>query len=96
MFQPEKIIKRQRVTEKATDLMGNLNQYTFEVFPQANRREVAAAVERVFKVEVARVNILNHKGKIKSNRMRRGQPSRVGAMSKAIVTLKEGHKIDTV
>jgi len=96
MFQPEKIIKRQRVTEKATTLMGNFNQYTFEVYPQVNRREVAAAVERVFKVEVARVNIINYKGKVKANRMRRAAPSRVGALRKAIVTLKEGHSIDTV
>jgi len=96
MFQPEKIIKRQRVTEKATTLMGNFNQYTFEVFPNANRNMVASAVERVFKVEVARVNIINYKGKVKSNRARGGKPSRVGALSKAVVTLKKGHKIDSV
>lgn len=94
MFSPETIIKEYRVTEKATELISNGNKYTFEVYPNANRREVAAAVERLFGVKVARVNILNKQGKLKRNRSVRGQSGRTAAMKKAIVTLQKGESIE--
>lgn len=92
----DKILREYRVTEKAANLSANLNQYTFEVAPEANRKEVARAVAKTFNVEVTKVNILNKKPKLKVDRMRRGRPGTKGGHKKAIVTLKEGDKIELV
>ena len=94
MFSPETIIKDYRVTEKATEQISEGNKYTFEVFPTANRREVAAAVERLFNVKVIRVNIQNKAGKLKRSRTVRGQTGRTASIKKAIVTLKAGDSIE--
>lgn len=96
MIIADKILREYRVTEKAADLAANLNQYTFEVAPEANRKEVARAVAKVFNVEVTKVNILNKKPKLKIDRMRRGRPGTRGGHKKAIVTLKEGDAIELV
>ena len=90
------ILREFRVTEKAANLAANLNQYTFEVNPRANRTEVARAVEKVFNVTVTNVNILNKKPKAKTDRARRGRPGTKGGHKKAIVSLKEGYKIELV
>jgi len=79
-----------------TNLTANLNQYTFEVFPEANRAQVKQAVEQVFKVDVAKVNILNVKPRHRRDRMRRNRMGRVAGMKKAVVTLKEGSSIEMV
>ncbi len=96
MIQADKILREYRVTEKAADLAANLNQYTFEVAPEANRKEVARAVAKVFNVEVKKVNILIKKPKVKMDRTRRGRPGSKGGHKKAIVTLKEGDAIELV
>lgn len=96
MILADKILKEYRVTEKAANLAANLNQYTFEVDPSANRIEVARAVAKVFNVEVTKVNILNKKPKAKTDRSRKGRPGTKGGHKKAIVTLKEGDKIELV
>jgi len=96
MIDPSKILKESRITEKATNLTANLNQYTFEVFPSANRRQVRDAVEQLFKVEVVRVNILNTRPRTKMSRFRRGGTARIAGMKRAIVTLKEGQAIEMV
>ncbi len=96
MIEPERILLENRVTEKATDLTAHLNQYTFEVFPYANRTQVKQAVEQHFKVEVARVNILNVKPKFRRDRARRGKTGRVSGFKKAVVTLREGHAIEII
>lgn len=96
MISADTIIKGYRVTEKATELIGNLNQYTFEVYPSANRTQVAEAIEKLFDVEVARVNILNSKGKTKRSRTVRGQTGKKADSKRAIVTLKEGNSIELV
>jgi large subunit ribosomal protein L23 len=90
------ILREFRVTEKAANLAANLNQYTFEVNPRANRIEVARAVEKVFNVSVTKVNILNRKPKAKTDRSRGGRPGTKGGHKKAIVSLKEGDKIELV
>ncbi|MFT6058891.1 MAG: large subunit ribosomal protein L23 [Lentimonas sp.] len=90
------ILREFRVTEKAANLAANLNQYTFEVNPRANRKEVARAVEKVFNVSVTKVNILNRKPKPKADRSRGGRPGTKGGLKKAIVSLKEGDKIELV
>jgi len=96
MIVPDKILREFRVTEKAANLAANLNQYTFEVAPEANRKEIARAVEKLFNVEVVKVNTLVKKPKVKADRSRRGRPGTKGGHKKAIVTLKEGDKIELV
>ena len=94
MLPPSKVIKEYRVTEKATTLAANYNQHIFEVYPGVNRIDVARAVERLFDVKVARVNILIQKGKEVRNRSVRGRMGKRSNTKKAIVTLKEGHAIE--
>ena len=96
MIIADKILLEYRVTEKAANLSANFNQYTFEVAPSANRIEVARAVAKVFNVDVINVNILNKKPKVKAYRSRRGKVGTKGGHKKAIVTLKEGDKIELV
>lgn len=89
------VIKRPLVSEK-TAAFAEENKYVFEIFPDADRKEVAAAVEALFKVKVTRVNILNAKGKQKLSRVKRGQVIKAPDVKKAIVTLKEGDKIELI
>jgi len=90
----DQILKSVRLTEKANKLSAELGQYTFEVFPGANKHAIAEAVERTFKVTVRRVNVQNYRGKKKKSRQ--GQPSMTSDYKKAIVTLKTGDKIELV
>ena len=64
-------------------------KYTFKVAVDANKTEVKNAVEEIFGVEVAKVNIMNVKGKVK--RMGR-YVGMTAASKKAIVTLTEDSK----
>lgn len=94
MISPDKVIKSMRMTEKSNQLSANYGQYTFEVYPSATKHTVREAVEQAFKVTVRRVNIVNHKGKPK--RTRRGLPTTTSDSKRAIVTLKQGDKIELV
>lgn len=88
------IIYRPIVTEKMTAL-GEKRQYAFEVDPGANKIEIARAVEKKFNVNVVSVRSMVHKGKAKSQMTRRGRfEGRTKHWKKAIVTLKEGEKIE--
>lgn len=83
------------LTEKITILQENLNKYAFEVSRDANKIEIAKAVEKKFKVRVLGVRTVNMKGKKKSHFTKRGKftgyrPDR----KKAIVTLHKEDKID--
>lgn len=94
-FQPSKerifeLIRRPIVTEKTT-LMSEFNQVTFEVPLDANKFEIRAAIEDLFKVKVTAVNTVRQKGKTKRFR---GQPGRRSDFKKAVVTLVEGDSID--
>ena len=80
----EDIILKPVLTEKGYDGIAS-KKYTFYVKKDANKTEIKLAVEKLFGVQVAKVNTLNSKGKLK--RMGRNQgytPDR----KKAIVTLK--------
>jgi large subunit ribosomal protein L23 len=92
MINADKILKHIRLTEKSNQLSSNYGQYTFEVFTSATKQTVRAAVEQTFKVTVTRVNIMNRKGKPKKSR--RGQPIFASDSKRAIVTLKQGDKIE--
>ncbi|HCA80172.1 MAG TPA: 50S ribosomal protein L23 [Bacteroidetes bacterium] len=88
------ILKRPIVTEKITALQER-RQYSFEVTLEANKIEIAKAVEKKFKVTVLSVRTLTVKGKRKTQLTRRGRfEGRTNTWKKAIVTLKEGDKID--
>ena len=56
------IIKRPVITERSTDVMAD-KKYTFEVDVRANKTQVKDAVEAIFGVKVAKVNVMNYKGK---------------------------------
>jgi len=96
MIDAEKILIETVVTEKATALTSEVNQYTFKVHPSANRISVAHAVEKTFGVRVNRVNLINVKRKSKTDRARRGKLGYKGGMKKAIVSLREGDLIEIV
>jgi len=78
------------ITEKAT-LMSDDNKVVFKVPLSANKKEIASAVEALFKVKVSKVNTIRTKGKTKRFR---GHPGTRVDVKKAIVTLEEGHSID--
>ncbi len=92
MINAEQVLKTIRLTEKSNQLSSNYGQYTFEVYPTATKHTVRAAVEQTFKVTVTRVNIQNRKGKPKRSRM--GRPIKASDSKRAIVTLKQGDKIE--
>ncbi len=78
------------VTEKATN--GNmLNKYTFKVSKEANKIEIKKAIERLYKVKVASVHVVNIPAK--TRQIGRYMGTKIG-FKKAIVTLKEGDKIE--
>ena len=84
------VIVRPVVTEKTT-AAAEQNKVVFEISPTANKGDVKAAVESIFKVSVLKVNTINVEGKVKSFRGKRGQRS---DFRKAIVTLAAGQTID--
>lgn len=88
----ELIVKRLDLTEKGAALTEKQNQYLFEVARDANKIEIKRAVEQLFKVGVVKVNTLTRAGKAKRNR--RGGIGFRPDWKRAIVTLKEGDKID--
>ena len=77
-------------TEKGTELLP-LNKYIFLVDKRANKLQVKEAVEQIYKVKVAKVNTTIVSGKTKRVRY---QVGRTADWKKAIVTLKEGDKIE--
>lgn len=88
------ILKRPIVTEKITALQDK-RQYAFEVTDSANKIEIVRAIEKKFKVTVTGVRTVVVKGKRKTQMTRRGRfEGRTATWKKAIVTLKEGDKID--
>ncbi|MFQ5766058.1 MAG: 50S ribosomal protein L23 [Rhodospirillales bacterium] len=86
------LIRMPVVTEKATLILEH-NQVSFWVPLDANKFEIKAAVEDLFKVKVEAVNTLRQKGKVKQFR---GRPGKQVDTKKAIVTLAEGQSIDVM
>lgn len=86
------ILLQPRISEKAGHLT-SLNKYVFNVLKKANKVEIKKAVERMYKVRVVRVNVVNNQGKFKTSGRRVGRTS---DFRKAIVTLKQGDKIEGV
>jgi len=85
------IIKRPLITEKSTRLKEAENQIAFVVDSQANKVQIRQAVEKLFKVKVEAVRTMNQVGKRKRIGRFVGWKS---DWKKAIVTLKEGERIE--
>ena len=84
------------VTEKQTQITGKFpNRVGFRVSPGANKLEIKTAIEELYEVTVVKINTMNYDGKRKSRYTKTGTViGREPAFKKAIVTLKEGEKID--
>lgn len=82
------VIIKPVVTEKSMDLAAD-KKYTFRVAVDANKTEVKDAVEKIFDVEVAKVNIVNVSGKKKRVGRSEGMTA---AYKKAVVTLTPDSK----
>jgi large subunit ribosomal protein L23 len=89
---PRDVILEPIVSEKSYGLLEH-NVYTFRVHPSATKPEIHDAVEAIFNVTVVRVNTLNRQGKRKRNR-RTWTTGKRPDTKRAIVTLKEGDRID--
>lgn len=81
------------LTERGALLKEQENKVLFKVEKNANKIDIKRAVEGIFKVKVERVATMNYKGKVK--RMGRHSGKRAD-WKKAIVTLKEGEKLDFI
>ncbi len=84
------VIKNPRITEKSTDL-SKAGKYVFMVKSDATKPEIKKAVQKLYNVKVRGVNITRIPGKPRRFRNAKGLSS---GYKKAVVTLKEGEKID--
>ena len=78
------------VTEKSTNL-SEQNKIVFKVPSKATKENLKKNIEKIFKVNVTKVNIINKKSRIKFTR---GRKVKVSGFKKAIITLKKGQSID--
>ena len=78
------------ITEKAT-ILSEQNKTVFKVHRKANKSIIKKNIEKLFKVNVIKVNIINSKTKLK---IKQGKKTYKSGYKKAIVTLKKGQSID--
>ena len=78
------------VTEKSTNI-SEQNKIVFKVPTKANKKNLKKNIEKIFKVSVTKVNIINKKNRVKTSR---GKKIKVKGYKKAIITLKKGQNID--
>ena len=78
------------VTEKSTNL-SEQNKIVFKVPSKANKKNIKNNIEKIFKVNVTKVNIINKQSRTK---LTRGRKVKVSGFKKAIITLKKGQSID--
>ena len=78
------------ITEKATSL-SEFNKIVFKVHKGANKNSIKKSIEKIFKVNVIKINTINLKGKTK---LVKGKKSSRPGYKKAIVTLKKGQSVD--
>lgn len=86
-------IKKPLFTEKGMQLKENYNKILLEVDTKANKHEIKEAVEEIFKVKVSKVSTINEIGKLKKFGRFQGKAAK---KKKAIITLKEGEKLDLI
>ena len=78
------------VTEKSTNL-SEQNKIVFKVPAKANKKNLKTNIEKIFKVNVTKINIINKQTRTK---VTRGKKVKVKGFKKAIITLKKGQNID--
>tara|TARA_B100001121_G_C18542108_1_gene551262 strand:- start:414 stop:707 length:294 start_codon:yes stop_codon:yes gene_type:complete len=78
------------VTEKSTNL-SEQNKIVFKVPNSSNKEIIKKNIEKIFKVSVTKVNIINKQSR---NKISRGRKVKVKGYKKAIITLKKGQTID--
>jgi len=78
------------VTEKSTNLSEH-NKIVFKVPSSANKISLKKNIEKIFKVNVIKINIINKQNRTK---LTRGRKVKVSGFKKAIITLKKGQSID--
>ena len=83
-------IKNPIITEKAT-VLSEQNKTVFKVHGKANKKNIKKNIEKLFKVNVIKINIVNLKSKKK---IKQGKMSVKTGYKKAIITLKKGQSID--
>ena len=84
------LIKKPIITEKGT-LLSNNSQIVFSIPMNANKTIIKQAVEKLFGVNVKKINIIISKGKTKRFKGKKGKRKNE---KKAIISLEEGQKID--
>ena len=97
----QEIILNPILTEKSSMIMEGLNKYVFKVNVKANKIQIKDEIEKRFKIKVLNVRTMNFKGKSKNTTIRSGghvlrSSGKRESWKKAIVTLKEGDKINLV
>ena len=78
------------LTEKTTNLSSQ-NKVVFKVRKNANKKNLKKNIEKIFKVNVTKINIINKRNRTKFTR---GRTVKVKGYKKAIITLKKGQSID--
>jgi large subunit ribosomal protein L23 len=78
------------VTEKTTNL-SEQNKVVFKVPASADKKNLKSNIEKIFKVNVTKINIINKQNRTK---LARGKKIKVSGFKKAIITLKKGQSID--
>ena len=78
------------VTEKTTNL-SEQNKIVFRVPASSNKKNLKSNIEKIFKVTVTKINIINKQNRTK---LTRGRKVKVSGFKKAIITLKKGQSID--
>ena len=78
------------ITEKSTNL-SSFNKVVFKVIDTANKKNLKKNIEKIFKVNVTKINIINKQNRKK---LTRGRKVKVSGYKKAIITLKKGQSID--
>ena len=78
------------VTEKSTNL-SELNKIVYKLPDGANKKKLKKNIEKIFKVNVTKINIINKQNRTK---VTRGRKVKVSGYKKAIITLKKGQSID--
>ena len=87
------ILHGPQVSEKATLVADQHNQYVFKVAKDATKPNIKAAIEALFEVSVTKINVVNIKGKTKRTARGKGRRSNI---RKAYATLAEGQEINFV
>jgi len=87
------VIRKPIFTEKAMDIKEAHNKIVIEVHPKANKVQIRRAFEEILKVKVDKVSVINIKPQTKRVGLHFTKTRRA---KKAIVTLKQGEKLDLI